>query len=253
MTTKLIWEEVSTEFTSRSAMIELWGDTSTGRTRFALSAPGSIALIHTGEKIAGIVEEFRRIKDIKQINCSLPGIVPGMDVKEVSALAVKVEKRFMEYYYEAISCGDFRTVIIDLHTDLWEVSRLGAFGKLKPDTGLPMVNYPEINARWNSLVIRGQNQDRVNIIWIGSSADEWAGSKKTGNRVRESHYSQLPVKCHVVLNMQRDSMNGRYKALVQKAWMGDKDWRDKYIDQDQLTFANVMSTFTDTEPEEWEE
>jgi len=257
---KLAWEDAAREFTQRSVMMELWGDTSTGKTSLALSAPGPIALIESGEKITGIIEKFACIKKIRRVTIALPVVESGMTVEQISALAVPLENLFLDSFRDAFSWA--RTIIVDLHSDFWKLSRLADFGAAKPAKGQTVTNYAAINARWDSMLVRGQNQNKVNVIWVCASDDEWVwttnasgqkSSTKSGNRERATYYKALPGKCQVILNMQRDLMSGRYRALVEKAWMGDKDWRGKYIDQDQLTFANVMSTFTDTEPEEWEE
>ncbi len=50
------WEDAPTEFTRRSVVLEIYGDTGTGRTTLALTAPGTIAVLHAAEKLEGLFQ-----------------------------------------------------------------------------------------------------------------------------------------------------------------------------------------------------
>src|SRR4051812_8483060 len=56
--TSAMWTPANTEITRRVAFVQIYGETGTGKSTLALTAPGPIAYMHADEKLDGIVEPF---------------------------------------------------------------------------------------------------------------------------------------------------------------------------------------------------
>lgn len=246
-----LWDEAPTEFTDRNTMMEISGDSGTGRTTLALSAPGPIALIHTAEKIKGIIEPFAKIKKIKTHHFG--GTFRGSN-QIIAQQAMDVWKRMEEAWYDAFNWA--RTIVLDTHTEAWELVRVAHFGDLKPSGGRVDANYGPVNARWRSLFKHYRESSGVNVILIGQTKDEYKTNKKgissgvserTGKTIRAGQKEILYFVDCAVRTCKED---GDFYSVVEKGWMNAEIEGDRFIGKD-ANFATIMGAITDTPKKEW--
>lgn len=257
-----LWQDASTSLTRRCVLMEVYGDTGTGRTTFALSAPGPIALIHAAEKLEGIVQQFTRQGKVVRL-ANFGAVFSGSD-DEVANQANKVWTRLLTAYYDAYSWA--RTIIIDTHTEAWELLRLARFGDVKPSGGRVDSNYGPVNAEWRSIFKYFRQQSELspttcpNLIVIGQTKDEYAKGKRnaqtgkegmgerTGNTIRAGQ-KEVGYMSDVVVRTERDIFNGnRFIAKVDKEW-----WNGamRGVDLEGVDFPTFMGVLTETDPEQW--
>ena len=248
-----LWEDAPTEFDTRVSLLSAWGDTGTGRSTLALTAPGPIAYLHAAEKIKGIVEPFAREKKIKLHGFA--GVFTGSP-QEISDQASAVWNKFKRMYYDAYSWA--RTIVIDTDTELWELLRLVYFGALKPESGRIDANWGPPNAEWRSLFKSFRAQDRTNLIVLGQAKDEYKVKKnantgkdgmgeRTGRLLRAGQ-KEVPYFSDVMLEMTKE--DGTFMATVRKGWFRAEVEGDVFVDRD-INFAGIMAAITETKSKEW--
>lgn len=260
------WEKAIAEVRQRTVLMELYGDTGTGRTTFALTAPGPIALIHASEKIEGIVQPAVRAgKDIRMVDYG--GVFTGSD-DAVAKLAGEKWDLLKAAWYEALFGGWARTVVLDTHTEAWELIRLAYFGALKPSGGRVDANYGPVNADWRSLFKGARQQSNVNAIVIGQTKDEYTAKaaklaaggitkksdgmgERTGNTIRAGQ-KEIPFMCDVVVRTYKNIMSGEgFSSVIEKGWY-NAGVEGVPLYNDMSTFAAVMALITDLDEGEWQ-
>lgn len=249
------WEDAPEEFTRRSTIMTVYGDTGSGRTTLALTAPGPIALIHAAEKIDGIVQKFSRDKKIRVHNFG--AVFRGGDESEIAAQAMEVWRKFESAYYDAY--GWARTIVIDTHTELWELIRIAYFGDLKPSTGRVDANYGPVNARWRSLLKHYRQQEGTNLILLGQTKDEYKSKKtatgkdgmgeRTGNTIHAGQKEVL-IGSDVVVRTRINVKEGEFSSVIEKPWMNGPMLGFE-CDAEMSNFPVIMGLITDTDAEEW--
>lgn len=80
-------------------------------------------------------------------------------------------------YLWAVSCGHFRSVLVDTGTGLWEAQRMEAFGKL---TQVPPLKYGEVNGQFEA-VLNYAKGFPVNVMFTHRMKAEYANDA-TGRR-----------------------------------------------------------------------
>lgn len=247
------WEDAPTQLTRRDVFMLVYGDTSSGRTTFALSAPGPIAYLHAAEKYEGIIQPAAREKEIKVHNFA-PGIDPSLSEKEIAAEARRTWNGLKASWMDAYSWA--RTIIVDTDTDAWELIRLAYFGDVKPAGGRLELNWGPVNSEWKTLMRTFKAQEGTNLILISQSTDEYTKPKKgmgerTGERVRTGQKS-IPYMADVVVRTECDIQTQTYSSIVEKPWWNGDMLGFELADEDS-NFASLMSVLTETDEEEWGE
>ena len=177
----------------------------TGKTHFALTAPGPIIYFDFDTGTEGVVEKFQT------------GAVEGQDgPKQVLKYAVRFSKVSATQEEWKKAWGDFRlrwqvayelgegTVILDTATEGYELSRLAEFGRLESVRGR---NYGPISREWKDLIRLGYDSDmntvllhRLKPVWLNdvrTDKYEMAGYTGTSNEVQVSlvtHRQDVPGK-----------------------------------------------------------
>lgn len=254
-----LWEDAPTEFVRRVTFKEIYGDTGTGRTTLAFTAPGPIAYIHAAEKIDGIIEQYAHKigphGNGTQGVFNFGGVFTGTP-EQVAAQAQSIWHRFMLAYFDAFKWA--RTVIIDTHTELWELIRLARFGGLKPQGGRVDANYGPVNAEFRSIFKHFKTQDRANLIIIGQTKDEYKtkGGKsdgmgeRTGNTIRAG-MKEIPYMADILVRTDKgrdDSGNLQFTATIEKGWFNASVEGIELPDQ---TFGSLLELITNVPAEEW--
>lgn len=251
------WEDAPTQFTQRHGGMLIYGDTGSGRTRLALTAPGPIALAHTAEKIQGTLQQYLRSAR-KQVRVLNFGVTAAGDPQSISDQVLPVWERMTASWMSAGAWAS--TQVMDTDSEAWELIRLAYFGELNPK-GRTDSLYGPVNARWKRLfnISRQPEEDGGrNIVVISQTKDEYIdkknsqgqrSSERTGRTIRAGQKG-MPFWADVIVRTEHD-LGGEFRAIIEKGWFCS------YIEgtvlrDEEITFANIMGLCTETDPTEWE-
>lgn len=248
------WSDAPTRFTRRCVFMSIYGETGTGRTTLALTAPGPIGLAHTAEKIDGIVQKFLDEKVIRLVNFG--GTFRG-DVKEIADQANPIWEGMKRAWYDGID-NWARTVVMDTDTEAWEMIRLARLGTVNPFNPSPHIWGP-INGEWRSLFKHYRGQERCSVIGIGQSKDEYKTkiikgkevSKATGRTIRAGQ-KEMGYMSDVIVRTYREIVDGspKFSAVIEKGWF-NAHAEGMVLEGDEVRFSYIMSLITGLDEEEW--
>ena len=143
-----------------------------GKTHFALTAPGPIAMFSTDIGEEGVVSKFNN-KDI--------WIMSIDRVTDDSAEQAPAEyARFHKAYLEVLRGKEVKTVIIDTATEIWETLRMARFGRLAQ---VMPYQYGPVNAEYRALIRDSYNYDK-NLILIHKMKPKYVNDKRTAEYER---------------------------------------------------------------------
>lgn len=247
-----LWSDAPTEFTRRCVFMHVYGETGTGRTSLALTAPGPIGMVHTAEKLEGVIQKFAKEKAVKLVNFG--GVFRGSP-QQIADQAGPVWNKMYSAWCEAMDRWA-RTVIMDTDTEGWEILRLARFGQLNPK-GRTDSLYGPVNAEWRSLFKRFRDQDRCNVVAIGQAKDEYIDkmvnghltSTRTGRTIRAGQ-KEIPYMADVIVRTAKDSVTGTFTATIEKGWW-NAHTEGMTLEGDDIRFPYIMSLITETPEEEW--
>lgn len=249
------WEDPTDEITRRVVFMLIYGDTDTGRTRLALTAPGPIALVHAAEKIDGLVQQFKQTRGAGQLHMFNFGGVHEGTPQQISDSASAMWGKVHVKWMGAVDHGLARTAIMDTASEGWELVRLASFGTLKPE-GRTDNLYGPVNAKFRSMWKRFRMQEKCNIIAIQQTKDEYVermhNGKKVSNRTGDTimaGFKEMPFLADVIVRTSRTPDNG-YCATIEKPWFNG-DARGIEFLNDDITFPNIMALITGMDAKEW--
>lgn len=162
----------STGDAKRRLIISLSGPEKTGKTHFALTAPGPIALIDFDTGLEGVVHRF------KDKHVFVSEYRMGMTLTADTYLPTW--EKMKKDYATALGSKNIRTVVIDTATEAWELCRLRFFGKL---TQVMPHHYSAPNAEYRELIRAAFSSDK-NVILLHKVKAEYVNDKTTGKMVR---------------------------------------------------------------------
>lgn len=240
------WNDVSDEITRRVVHLQLYGDTGTGRTSVALTAPGPIALMHADEKIDGIVEPVVAAgKKIRTYNFG--GTFSGSS-DQIANQANAALTEFYRAWADAFTWA--RTVILDTHTELWELLRLARFGKLAQ---VKPIHYGPVNAEWQSIFKAFRRQDRANLICVGKIREKYDKNDKPTGKMEQAgqkdfgYLSDIRIRCDKSLTKH----GVKFSGTIEKGWF-NASIEGTEIPGEMLTFPEILEIVTDIPSSEWE-
>jgi len=248
-----MWEDAPVELTRRSVILDIYGDTGTGRTSLALTAPGPIAYFHCDEKVEGVIQPRAREKTIRVHNFG--GEFWG-DSDDISRQAYEKWAQFKAAWYDAFTWA--RTIVLDTHTEAWELVRYAYFGALKPVEGRLELNWGPPNADWQSVIKFARSHENTNVVLIGQTSDEYkktANSRmgeKTGKTV-EAGQKKLVGRTSFWLDVKVRtfaSLKGEFLCKVEKPWWNG-DMMGAEFEGELMQFPLIMGMISQTDPDEW--
>lgn len=261
---KLEWRDVPEEMIRRCALVEIYGDTDTGRSTLALTGPGPIAYIHGHEKIDGLINRARQRTEVRDIPFAGPMRGDADKVMDIAeADWSRVERHISDAYTWA------RTIVLDTHTVAWEIIQLARLGSLNrderndADQRRGQLVYAEINARWKALFsefrAHAEEDNRTNLILIGRTKEEYkkvpgSSARQATGKTISAGQKETGFHCDVRLRTNR-SKEGVYSATIEKPWMAG-ELRGMEIDSTEdsvvkLALPEIMGLITGTDPDEW--
>jgi len=262
-----LWEDAPLELTRRCVMMWIAGDSDTGRTTLAFTAPGPIAYIHAFEKHEGILQRRAQECTVRAhaFRESFPGTADEVQ-QAAHAEMIGVERRISDAYTWA------RTIIVDTDSALWtlcQIARLGSMNRAErseTDRKKGQLIYQEINNRWQNMVKEFNyradnpgNPSTTNLIFIGGIAEEYKGDKATGRTIIKGQ-KNLFKSCDVVVRTAYTMSvpvigqppTTTYFATIEKPWY-EASARGVQVRSDEgtLSFAGIMTCITG-DPDKWE-
>jgi hypothetical protein len=213
-----------------------------GKTRFALTAPGPIAFLNFDYGLEGVVESFQQAKPIYVATVKLD--FAGSGKREEIIKAAESELAKVETNYQT-ALKQARTIIIDTGSELWELLRLAAFGKL--DKVMPH-QYAEVNQQMTRLIKLAYDSE-ANLIITHRLKEQWVNDKKTG-LYEFSGMKDVPflVQAHARMWNGEDGYHLRVGKCRQNATVVGLE-----LTNGMITFPTLAQfVFPDSEAKEWE-
>jgi len=197
------------------------GQEKDGKTTYALSAPGPIALINMDVGLEGVIEKWLPLKKIWVMNFDFRD---STNATEWDAVWTKVKNAWIA----ALEDKEIRSLVWDTATEGWELNRLARFGKL---TQIRPHHYGPVNAEFRDLIKRAYKYDK-NIILVHKLRDVYAMNKKSGQEERTGEkemagFKDVPyiVQAHVRSVREEDGtfgikvINCRHNAQLKGEWL----------------------------------
>lgn len=203
--TAIGFQRASNEITPR-LIASISGLEKQGKTHFALSAPGPIAVFNCDIGMEGVVQKFTSTgKDVWVYNLTIPH-----DWKA----AEEEFKAYREAYSKIMRDPYFRTIIKDTATELWELLRMARFGKL---TQVMPYQYGPVNAEFRALIRDAYASDK-NLILLHKMKSVYINDKRTKDYERAGFSDTgflVQVNCQVWREEPSEDDSG---SLVSGEW-----------------------------------
>jgi hypothetical protein len=142
------------------------GHRGAGKSHFALTAPGPIAVFNFDVGLSGVVQKFAANKVV---------MVTDMRVPNVQEEAAREWQRFCNAWTMALKAKDVRTVVIDAETESYELIRLGRFGQLSQV--MPYM-YGPVSAEYARVLRQALDADK-NVVLTRHLRSVYINDKKT--------------------------------------------------------------------------
>ena len=213
-----------------------------GKTHFALTAPGPIAMFSTDIGEEGVVSKFTKDKDI--------WVMPIDRIDEDAASQAPTEySRFHSAYISMLKGDEVRTLVIDTATEIWELLRMARFGRL---TQVMPYQYGPVNAEYRAL-IRDAYKYNKNLILLHKMKSQYINDKRTGEWERAG-FSDTGFLVQINAQIYRYSPeDGGEFVLWIKDCRQNPDLAGEEFEGDMCTFPMIASMIVaGTGPEDWE-
>lgn len=166
-----------------------------GKTHFALTAPGPIAVFDFDTGMEGVVHKFARQKKIYVSDYRRLGNV----MTNTPDNWILLWEKFKREYIATMEAPEIRTVVMDTATEVWELLRMARFGKL---TQVMPYHYGPVNAEYRELLRKAYSTEK-NLILLHKMKDEYVNDKRTGS-LKRSGFSDTGYMVQVNVRMWRD-------------------------------------------------
>lgn len=241
-----------------------------GKTYWALTAPGKIAVISTDTGTRAVVEEAIRRTGKEIILLQLTAATALLEAKRGDQ-GTGEWQRAKDAIYSVVEDKSVRTLVGDTFTEIWELCRLSAFGKLaqvKPH------HYAVPNGEFRTLLKYAyEARPDLNAVYIHKHKKEYKGNAKddTSNwtgKYERSGMADVPFLVDVVIEqykrVERDEDNLSHLYFGMR--VNDSRLKPEYVvglefeseagggpgAPDQCNFPTLaMSVWPDTTPEYW--
>lgn len=140
-------------------MIGSDGEANTGKSEFAMSAPGPGLFVCLDRGFDAMLDNPRPPE--------ARGKEWGFKVVTAPLASTTDQNTYAEYwksfrttFYSGLDNPEARTVVLDGDSDSWELQRLGSFGKL---TQIPSIMYTNVNAERRAFIARAYDSGKIII------------------------------------------------------------------------------------------
>ncbi len=179
-------------------VISIEGQEKDGKTTFALSAPGPIALIDMDTGLEGVVDKVIGEKKVwvREFDYRDAIEVNGA-VNQDKCLEIWEEMR--RAYLDALESTEVRSVVMDTATEAWELCRLARLGRL---TSVKPHHYGPVNAEFRDLVKKAYKHDK-NVVFVHKLKDEYLKDVRTGKK-EMAGFKDMPYVVQASMRIERD-------------------------------------------------
>ena len=180
----------------------------TGKTNFSLTAPPPIAHINLDVGLEGVIEKFRRIKEIYTDDY----IYRTETGQSTQAIALPVWTKLREDYTFFLNSKETRTIVMDTESEAFDLIRFARLGTL----ALPReasYKYGPVNAEFRQLLLSAMASDK-NLILIKKMKDEYIKNERTGND-EPAGYKEISYLVQVNLLAWRDGLDGPFHLTIE--------------------------------------
>jgi hypothetical protein len=213
------------------------GHESTGKTNFALSAPGDIAFFNSDTGIEGVIHKFSREKDIYPYDFCVPAIQEE---------AKKELKNFTSAWKDIWASNSIRTIVVDTATDLWALFRITEFGRSSNVAHL----YTPLNAKFRRFLNVAYEHKDKNLLLIHKLKKQYKNDAFTGDWER-SGFNEIGHYAQIVLKSYRDADDFTFHKQVYKCRQ-NPELNGMDLEGDMLDFATVAQmVLPETDEEDW--
>lgn len=198
---------------SRPRLIVLaQGEEKTGKTHFALTAPGPIYYQSFNLGLEGVVNRAGAPwadTDVMLAEYDLSELVNGDNQDLIARSAEPVWQRYLRNQFEAIEKG--ATSVIDCEDEVWELFRVARSGTVKPEKQAYLEISPEYRRTLNAFI-----QSDCNLIMIEKMKEGYSNNKPTGKKVRRG-FKDAGYIAQVIVETFKRRTNGtnEYGIIVQ--------------------------------------
>lgn len=200
-------------------IVSVYGSEGSGKTHFAMTAPGPIALLNFDDGTEGVVEKFQSLReDVYQIDLEVPYTTVTLDdgdevkrkkERELAKLADAEWDRSVEFFRKGLKFA--RTVVVDTATQWWELLRLARFGRQSNVKHL----FTAVNAEFRRIVKGDAFNSDASVVYLHSMKDEYVNDVRTGELV-PAGFGGMPYIVQVHLHAHRDENGGAWRLTVDK-------------------------------------
>lgn len=272
------WEDAPSTFEQRCSFTAIWGPTSGGKTTLALTVPGPVGLIHSAEKIQGVVQPFVNgnptigAKVPKMIKLKNMGFVASKSEEDNRARANAMWIATRDLHVDAFDSWA-KSVVLDMEPDAWSLRRYAKFGTLNPQGNRMDILYNEVNTDWRQILKnlyryhseKGQGRRQVNLVTIHNAKEEYKDttvngvtkSSRTGRMKMEGN-KEVPYWADVILWAYKSMEDFKYHVRIDKGWfngaiegMDLTDDTMKALGYSDLSWPTIMALITSTPEDEW--
>lgn len=227
-----------------------------GKTNFGLSAPrlkqpgtqegmfhfhADLGLEGVGhkfvDKFPGPIYKGEYVLDVRELE--------GASEDLIKKAAKPIATRFWDDVEIAVK-RNVRSMVFDTHSELYEIDRLGEWGKLS----MKAHHYTPLNARWKRLM-KMLAMGKSNAIFLQRLTDEYKDDKPTGN-YRPQGYTKLPFEVQMNLLAWRESDGDRKFHVTIEDSRHDADLAGQDLEGDMCDFSSLgQLVFPDSDEKFW--
>lgn len=165
-----------------------------GKTHFALTAPGPLAVFDFDNGLEGVLNKFAKRKTIYVSEYKLGN---SCDLNTYLANLDKFKREFLATMKPG---NGIRSVLVDTATEMWELMRMARFGKL---TQVLPHNYGPVNAEFRELIRVAYTSDK-NLLLLHKMKPEYVNDKSTG-KVLRAGFGEIGFLVQVNIELRRDA------------------------------------------------
>lgn len=213
-----------------------------GKTHFAMTAPGPIALFDMDRGLEGVVQKFMKEKEILFTSYRHLPIITEADHKSLWS-------KFEKDYDVALVAKGIRTIIFDTATELWEKARLAEFGRLSNVQHM----YPALNAKFRKLIDRAFDAEK-NLILLNKRKKTYKqnakGEDSWNGKWERAGFGEIGYIVQVNLNAYQDE-DGEFAVEVMNSRL-QPNLNGEVFSGELCTFPFIASMIRpDTEITDW--
>jgi hypothetical protein len=232
-------------------VLDVSGAQGSGKTDFALSAPGPIGIINLDFGLEGVVEKWARKKDIYAFDFAIPfsAALPGSPFTAIGSEALKVWEEVARTFRACLK--ECRTTILDTGSEAWSLLRLARLGKL---TQIMPVMYTAVNAEFRQLSQLALQQTTCNVIYTHKIKAVYENEQKT-EKMERAGFSDIGYDVQAEIRAERDltkPLDEQFGLVVEKCRVNPKV-SGRRFGGNNVSFQDVAAAiYPDVPPEVWQ-